>query len=410
MLGRHSFYIYPLLLLLFCPEGSSASAVWSEKSNFPGTARHRTTSFSIGNKGYSGLGHHNSGPAGNTIYEDFWEYDPASDSWTQVADFGGGQRYHAADFVGNNKGYVIGGRSFADTLYMNDTWAYDPVFNTWEEMAEYPSLGRVGAMTFTKGEYGVFMMGLIAGSGIPNDVYAYHFDSDVWYSAPSFPGAERISAITFVVNEIPYLATGWGATGSMTDCWKMDTAAWTWSELDSIPCAPRGQAHGFSLGDYGYMLTGNDWSLAIDYPDMWRFDPITETWSQLSDFPGANRRYMDGFEIGNKAYMGLGTDGTNMKDLWEYDPAQAASVAFDEPLHLQVYPNPAKTSVRISHSSPIKRYAILNVSGQVVEQGRHTSPMLQLSVEHLKSGTYIFILEDKNKTIKKGRFEVLNTQ
>jgi hypothetical protein len=41
--------------------------------------------LAIGNKGYVGTGQY----AGSLA--DFWEYDPLSNTWTQKANFGGGQ-------------------------------------------------------------------------------------------------------------------------------------------------------------------------------------------------------------------------------------------------------------------------------------------------------------------------------
>ena len=62
---------------------------WTQKTNFPGGGRSYAVGFSIGNKGYVGLG--------GAI--DFWEYNPANDTWLQKADFPGGST--------NNSGFSI---------------------------------------------------------------------------------------------------------------------------------------------------------------------------------------------------------------------------------------------------------------------------------------------------------------
>src|SRR5687767_11341276 len=84
------------------------AGAWIEKANFGGDARHRATAFSIGNRGYMGLGHVNS--IVDILFNDFWEYDPGSNSWTQKANFGGGLRYHATAFTIGNFAYVGTGR------------------------------------------------------------------------------------------------------------------------------------------------------------------------------------------------------------------------------------------------------------------------------------------------------------
>ena len=43
-------------------------------------------------------------------YKDFWEYDPATNTWTQKADFGGTTRSVAVGFSIGSKGYIGTGR------------------------------------------------------------------------------------------------------------------------------------------------------------------------------------------------------------------------------------------------------------------------------------------------------------
>ena len=57
--------------------------------------------FSIGSKGYIGTGLPISG-----FVKDFWEYDPATNTWTQKADFGGTARHSAVGFSIGSKGYI----------------------------------------------------------------------------------------------------------------------------------------------------------------------------------------------------------------------------------------------------------------------------------------------------------------
>lgn len=88
-------------------------------------------------KGYIGLGHINA--VSNVSYQDFWEYDPSTNTWTQIADFGGGlQRYHSIGFSANGKGYVGLGRE-EDGDYENDLWEYDPLSNTWLQKTNFPA-------------------------------------------------------------------------------------------------------------------------------------------------------------------------------------------------------------------------------------------------------------------------------
>src|SRR5438045_7987523 len=81
-------------------EYDPATDTWTQKADFGGVARNRATGFSINGKGYIGTGWDGS------FRKDFWEYDPATNTWTLKADFGGTARYSAPGFSIGNKGYV----------------------------------------------------------------------------------------------------------------------------------------------------------------------------------------------------------------------------------------------------------------------------------------------------------------
>ena len=44
------------------------------------------------------------------VHKDFWEYDPATNAWTQKADFGGTARLDAVGFSIGSKGYIGTGK------------------------------------------------------------------------------------------------------------------------------------------------------------------------------------------------------------------------------------------------------------------------------------------------------------
>src|ERR1041385_8539288 len=95
---------------------SATADYWTRKADFGGTKRSEAVGFSIGTKGYIGLGDDSSGFFKN----DFWEYDPAINSWTQKADFIGTKRIGAIGFSIGSKGYVgtgDDGTGFKDDFY-----------------------------------------------------------------------------------------------------------------------------------------------------------------------------------------------------------------------------------------------------------------------------------------------------
>src|SRR6187399_3250718 len=84
-----------------------AQGTWTQKANVFTTPRCGAVGFSIGNKGYMGTGLQ-FGLSPN-YFNDFWEWDQASSSWTQKANFPGSARGDAVGFSITNKGYILTG-------------------------------------------------------------------------------------------------------------------------------------------------------------------------------------------------------------------------------------------------------------------------------------------------------------
>ncbi|MEP7265586.1 MAG: hypothetical protein ABI772_13855, partial [Bacteroidota bacterium] len=140
------------LCLFLIPVLSMGQGLWSVKTSFPGTTREVATGFSVGGKGYIGLGR----SPGQDIREDFWQYDVQNDTWTQVANYGGGVRYGAASFVINDTAYV--GTGWDVSAQHNDFWKYDAGQNIWIQVADYignPSYSNVGVALNGKGYVGI---------------------------------------------------------------------------------------------------------------------------------------------------------------------------------------------------------------------------------------------------------------
>jgi len=74
--------------------------------------------FVINGKGYVLLG------TRATLDASVWEYNPATDNWTQKNSFEGSVRDSAVGFALGNYGFVATGRS--STLRFDDLWMFDP--------------------------------------------------------------------------------------------------------------------------------------------------------------------------------------------------------------------------------------------------------------------------------------------
>lgn len=97
------------------------------------------------------------------------------------------------------------------------------------------------------------------------------------------------------------------------------SASELWSRRAFLPAGGRDRAVAFSIGDRGYVGTGQ--VEGVGYEDFWEYDPGEDAWTQKADFGGGVRSSMTAFTIGDKAYVGTGvSDGIHRRDFWEYDP------------------------------------------------------------------------------------------
>ena len=186
---------------------------WAQKANFEGSARWRTVGFSIGSKGYMGTGYDGS------FKKDFWEYDPVTDVWTQKANFGGTGRESAVGFSIGTKGYIGTGGSNYGTVFYNDFWEYDPSDNNWTQKATFGGLARVAAVGFAIGEKGYIGTGADANSE-KKDFWEYDPLSNTWTERANFGGATRHGAAGFATENKGYIGTGYTTDGLKNDFWE----------------------------------------------------------------------------------------------------------------------------------------------------------------------------------------------
>ncbi len=329
-----------LLLITSASMSLAQGNYWNQKSNFGGFARQHATGFSIGTKGYLGTG---LAIWGGSYYEalffkDFWEYDSEGDFWTQKADFGGGWRAKAVAFNIGDKGYMGTGflivGSTGDGYYYKDFWEYDPASNSWLQVADLEGGERMGAIGFSIDYKGY------VGTGYHYDYYNYYspyytdlweYDpvSDSWMAKADFPGGVREGAVGFSIGSKGY--TGTGYMGGLPnddftkDFWEFDPGTNTWIQKADFEGGSRYGSSGFSIGDKGYIGMGTDEDY-IEYNDLWQYDPVADDWIQKANFEGSPRSFATAFSIGSKGYIGTGIDsGYETKtDFWEYTPTEMA--------------------------------------------------------------------------------------
>ncbi|HUM47640.1 MAG TPA: T9SS type A sorting domain-containing protein [Chitinophagales bacterium] len=283
---------------------SQTPDTWTKKADFGGIARSEAIGFSINGKGYLGTGYNGSSK------KDFWEYDPLSNNWKQLPDFGT-LRDEAVAFSIGNKGYV--GTGWTSGL-KKDFWEYDPVSEIWTQKADFGGPARRRAVGFSINGKGY--LGTGDGDG-PKDFFEYDPELNTWTKKANVGGPARGSAVGFSIGNKGYIGTGY-SNGDLKDFWEYDPVFDKWTKKKSFGGIARSGAIGFSIGNKGYIGTG--FSNNGYEKDFWEYDPALNQWIQKSDFGGSTREDAVGFSIGNKGYIGTGFSNVYSKDFWEYTP------------------------------------------------------------------------------------------
>ena len=293
---------------------SQSGNTWIQKTEVGGLARYGAVGFSIGSKGYIGLGN----PVdGIDFLNDFWEYDTTSNAWTQKADFGGSGREWAVGFSIGDKGYV--GTGTDGVTNFSDFWEYDPAANMWTQKADFAGGARRNATGFSIGSKGYIGTGNPENDFYRNDFWEYDPATNNWTQKADVGGSGRVGATAFSIGNKGYIGTGYTDTGNFfaDDFWEYDPSADTWTQKADFGGTGRNSAVGFCIGSRGYLGTGSD--LNYNYVnDFWEYDPYTDTWTQKADFGGGNRGAAVGFSIGDKGYIGTGNNTSFEQDFWVY--------------------------------------------------------------------------------------------
>lgn len=266
-------------------EYDPAANTWTQKASLPHAARARmwAVGFAIGNKGYIATGFDDS----HFPFElkDCWQYDPATNSWTQKADLQGAGRYGAAAFVINGRAYVGMGSTIdpSSPFFLNDFWEYDPAANNWQQKASiqttFDTQGRSFAFSFTLNNKGYVGTG---NGPVPqsayNDMWQYNATTDTWTKKADFPGGKRSYATAVATLSFAYAGTG------------------EFRELGSPD--------------------------AYYAKDFWRYDPANDSWLKRADFEGYKRRSAIAFYSNGYPYLGLGYNPnySSTSDIYRYIP------------------------------------------------------------------------------------------
>jgi N-acetylneuraminic acid mutarotase len=383
-----SFYLF-LFLLISC---SLTAQSWEPVAALPNDkVSDHSFGFALDGKGYFVAGGVSTG-----YLDDFYEYDPATDTWTQLEDFPGGPRGFGIGDTWDGKAYF--GFGFGPFGYESDLWVYDPADESWTELATCPCTPRAHPAFIAQN--GKIFMGL--GSGQPGnlkDWWEYDMATDSWSQKPDFPSLPRHHPFQFGIGD--YIYTGFGhGNGFISNEWyRYDPATEEWDQMATLPGEGRVAGTQFSYNGKGYVLSGDGGDhTSMEEGEFWSYDPELDQWEELPPHPGWSRWAPTSFIIDGWVYLLSGP--TNIlgnlnyqSDNYKYQLEEINTSQVDletvEDL-LQVFPNPVMDELQLNWKQNIDptsgQLRVIDAQGRTVIQLDQLPNTLQLS--NLSTGIY----------------------
>ncbi|GAB4403778.1 MAG: hypothetical protein OHK0039_03360 [Bacteroidia bacterium] len=371
--------------------GGQGQSFWTEKAPITGAVgRFWAAAFSAGGKGYAGTGR--TGFSGNPT-QDFWEYDPTSDTWAQIADYPAGVREGCAAFSTPDKGYVGFGTSFI--AFNSDLYEYDPTANTWTAL---PACAASFAYS-----HGFVLDSLIyiGPENGTNKMWAYNINQRSWGNIADYPGLDRRAQVAFAADGKGYIGLGFWVFGSVQkNMYSYDPATDTWTEVASMDRASD-QSTAFSVGKYGYV-----YNVGGNLKETYRYDAVNDAWVFEASLPGDRIANASAFSIGDKGYVVFGEatiSGGNLPSnkLFEFTPDSTLGTSIGSRLHvapLQAWTT-APGAIQVRRSQPTNAHLVLrDVSGREIARRDWHSATCDWQVQVPAAGLYLLYLVEQGQT------------
>ncbi|MBL0340641.1 MAG: hypothetical protein IPP71_06810 [Bacteroidetes bacterium] len=415
-----STFIRSLAQMLICVMISSSafSLGWQQKTNFTPGNRYGAFSFSIGQKGYVGSGVIQVGTS-ITLVNDFWEYDPILDSWTQKATLPSTGRIGAATFVVLNAGFVTTGYNLV--THLNDNWKYDTAMNTWQAMSVFPGGNRYTCASFNVSDYGFVGMGYA--TSCYSDFYRYNPISDTWTLIAPIPGTARQTAKGFSILDYGYVVGG-ANEAAFYNCkqlWRYDPIGDVWLQKTDYPGNGSHGLSAFVMNDEGYVGAGAFLSSGVNnvFDDFFKYDPSLDNWTSIPDFDGGIRQGTVSMTINNRGYVGLGStliypQIDYKSDWWTFtDPTGIEDQNIDENDVIAYFDSNHNLNINLKSSLKTKTAVeVFDANGKMIRRSMFDANQQNLKIENrnLSHGMYSYAVYLSSEKLISGKVIYLNNQ
>ena len=360
---------------------------WVQVTSLPNVFNetHHSFAFSFDDMGYIVGGNSDSG-----VRDDFYQYNPATDSWTELAPFPGGARGFAIGDIWNGKAYFGFGND--GTSRLNDLWVFDPSNMSWTELASCPCAERAHpAMIAHNGK--VFVGLGSSSSGNMNDWWEYDIALNTWSHKDDLPSLSRHHPYQFGIDD--YVYTGFGHGNAIFNDWfRYDIAGETWTQVATLPAEGRVAGTQFSYNGLGYVLSGHgDNHRSMNTGEFWAYDPVTDAWDELPPHPEGSRWAPASFIIDGEVYIINGTSVSEyVTEIYKFNLNSVLSTHELTNSTVSIYPNPAIDIINIDVPGNIKYDANLyDLQGRLIISTTNKSV---IEIQSLPLGIYFIEIKD----------------
>lgn len=302
---------------------------WKKLPDFMGGSRANALSLTIGNKLYVGLGY-NSNVGVTGVSNDFFEYDLSTNEWKKLENLPGEGRANAVSFVLNEKIYAGMGTNYnrvdANTIF-KDFYEFDPKKGSWTKKNDFPFVPTDQPVSFVLGNKGYFGTGNTPANSpaTKNNFYEYDATTDKWKSVASMPQS-RCRGMAFVIDGKAYVGGGEDDNfQALNDFYEYDPVKNSWMSKKVLP-VKISRSVGFSFNKSGFFIGGILQDGNFSENSIYKYNPTSDAWSKDGEIAAENdkkagRFYPRVVNANDKIYIGLGSYGignVNFKDFYEF--------------------------------------------------------------------------------------------
>jgi len=370
---------------------------WVQVASLPDAFNetHHSFAFSLNNIGYIVAGNSNSG-----VRDDFYKFDPATNSWTELTAFPGVARGFAIGDTWEGKAYF--GFGYDDISFLNDLWVFDPSDMSWTELASCPCEARTHpAMIAHNGKVFVGMGG--SSTGNMNDWWEYDIALNTWSQKEDLPSLPRHHPYQFGIDN--YVYTGFGHGNGIFNNWfRYDIEGETWTEVATLPAEGRVAGTQFSYNGLGYVLSGDGEDHgSMETGEFWAYDPVLDSWEELPPHPEGSRWAPASFIIDGEVYIINGTSFNQyVTEIYKFNLDSSLSTHTLSNSTIHIYPNPAIDIINIKVPRNLKFEANLyDLNGRLISSNTNKSV---IEIQALSLGVYLLEITDLDsgqKVVKK---------